>query len=210
MFDNNFGVNRITEIFLDNPRYTPYAPYTLHPTPHAARRTRPCARSCGGGTRTRTVRTRCCATVRLLVDKAAELRNARAAVETRTQEAPYVVGKAVKFQAAVDDWAHPVGCRVRNFEVWIPIKRTHNSSVHSRQPSVAGEESGKVREEASQVWICCVSLLLNGHVMYLLSLLHRYTEQEVARRLLSQGYVMVGHAKVAVKEMDGQPAIFNN
>lgn len=37
-----------------------------------------------------------------------------------------------------------------------------------------------------------------------------YTEQEVARRLLSQGYVMVGHAKVAVKEMDGQPAIFNN
>ena len=33
-----------------------------------------------------------------------------------------------------------------------------------------------------------------------------YTEQEVARRLLSQGYVMVGHAKVAVKEMDGQPA----
>ena len=46
--------------------------------------------------------------------------------------------------------------------------------------------------------------------MYLLSLLHRYTEQEVARRLLSQGYVMVGHAKVAVKEMDGQPAIFNN
>ena len=71
---------------------------------------------------------------------------------------------------------------------------------------MAGEESGKVREEASQVWICCVSLLLKGHVMYLLSLLHRYTEQEVARRLLSQGYVMVGHAKVAVKEMDGQPA----
>jgi len=37
-----------------------------------------------------------------------------------------------------------------------------------------------------------------------------YTEPEVARRLLSCGHVMVGHAKVAVKEMDGQPAIFNN
>jgi len=37
-----------------------------------------------------------------------------------------------------------------------------------------------------------------------------YTEPEVARRLLASGYVMVGHAKVAVKEMDGQPAIFNN
>jgi len=37
-----------------------------------------------------------------------------------------------------------------------------------------------------------------------------YTEPEVAKRLLTAGYVMVGHAKVAVKEMDGQPAIFNN
>jgi len=37
-----------------------------------------------------------------------------------------------------------------------------------------------------------------------------YTEPEVAKRLLCQGYVMVGHAKVAVKEMDGQPAIFSN
>jgi len=37
-----------------------------------------------------------------------------------------------------------------------------------------------------------------------------YTEPEVARRLLSQGHVMVGHARVAVKEMDGQPALFNN
>ena len=38
----------------------------------------------------------------------------------------------------------------------------------------------------------------------------RYTEPEVARRLLSSGFVMVGHAKVAVKEMDGQPAVFSN
>jgi len=37
-----------------------------------------------------------------------------------------------------------------------------------------------------------------------------YTEPDVARRLLSSGYVMVGHAKVAVKEMDGQPAVFSN
>lgn len=37
-----------------------------------------------------------------------------------------------------------------------------------------------------------------------------YTEQEVARRLLSAGHVMVGHAKVKVKEMDGQPAVFTN
>ena len=35
-----------------------------------------------------------------------------------------------------------------------------------------------------------------------------YYEPEVARRLLASGYVMVGDAKVAVKEMDGQPAIF--
>ena len=46
--------------------------------------------------------------------------------------------------------------------------------------------------------------------VFILTFPLRYTEQEVARRLLSQGYVMVGHAKVAVKEMDGQPAIFNN
>jgi len=37
-----------------------------------------------------------------------------------------------------------------------------------------------------------------------------YTEPDVARRLLSSGFVMVGHAKVAVKEMDGQPAVFSN
>jgi len=37
-----------------------------------------------------------------------------------------------------------------------------------------------------------------------------YTEPEVASRLLSSGFVMVGHAKVAVKEMDGQPAVFSN
>jgi len=37
-----------------------------------------------------------------------------------------------------------------------------------------------------------------------------YTEPEVARRLLSSGHVMVGHAKVKVKEMDGQPAQFSN
>jgi hypothetical protein len=37
-----------------------------------------------------------------------------------------------------------------------------------------------------------------------------YTEHEVARRLLSAGHVMVGHAKVKVKEMDGQPAVFCN
>jgi len=37
-----------------------------------------------------------------------------------------------------------------------------------------------------------------------------YTEPEVARRLLAAGYVLVGHAKVAVKEMDGQPAMFTN
>ena len=41
-------------------------------------------------------------------------------------------------------------------------------------------------------------------------LIFSYTEPEVAKRLLTAGYVMVGHAKVAVKEMDGQPAIFNN
>ena len=35
-----------------------------------------------------------------------------------------------------------------------------------------------------------------------------YYEPEVARELLASGYVMVGDAKVAVKEMDGQPAIF--
>jgi len=37
-----------------------------------------------------------------------------------------------------------------------------------------------------------------------------YTDPEVAKRLLSIGHVMVGHAKVKVKEMDGQPAVFNN
>lgn len=37
-----------------------------------------------------------------------------------------------------------------------------------------------------------------------------YTEPDVAKRLLSIGHVMVGHAKVKVKEMDGQPAVFNN
>jgi len=37
-----------------------------------------------------------------------------------------------------------------------------------------------------------------------------YTEQEVARRLFTSGHVMVGHAKVKVKEMDGQPAQFSN
>jgi len=37
-----------------------------------------------------------------------------------------------------------------------------------------------------------------------------YTEPEVARRLLSAGHVLVGHARVAVKEMDGQPALFTN
>ena len=36
-----------------------------------------------------------------------------------------------------------------------------------------------------------------------------YYEPEVARELLASGYVMVGHAKVAVKEMDGQPATFD-
>jgi len=36
-----------------------------------------------------------------------------------------------------------------------------------------------------------------------------YTEPEVARRLLAQAHVLVGHARVAVKEMDGQPALFN-
>ena len=47
--------------------------------------------------------------------------------------------------------------------------------------------------------------------MYLIHMfLCRYTEPEVVRRLLSAGYVMVGHAKVSVKEMDGQPAIFSN
>ena len=35
-----------------------------------------------------------------------------------------------------------------------------------------------------------------------------YYEPEVARELLASGYVMVGDAKVAVKEMDGQPVIF--
>ena len=38
----------------------------------------------------------------------------------------------------------------------------------------------------------------------------RYTEPEVARRLLAAGHVLVGHARVAVKEMDGQPAMFTN
>lgn len=37
-----------------------------------------------------------------------------------------------------------------------------------------------------------------------------YTDSEVAKRLLAAGHVMVGHAKVAVKEMDGQPAQFVN
>jgi len=37
-----------------------------------------------------------------------------------------------------------------------------------------------------------------------------YTDSAVSSRLLAQGYVMVGHAKVAVKEMDGQPAQFVN
>lgn len=37
-----------------------------------------------------------------------------------------------------------------------------------------------------------------------------YTEPEVARRLLTAGHVLVGHARVAVKEMDGQPALFTN
>jgi hypothetical protein len=37
-----------------------------------------------------------------------------------------------------------------------------------------------------------------------------YTDSMVAQRLLSAGHVMVGHAKVAVKEMDGQPAQFVN
>jgi len=37
-----------------------------------------------------------------------------------------------------------------------------------------------------------------------------YTDSEVAKRLLAAGHVIVGHAKVAVKEMDGQPAQFVN
>jgi len=37
-----------------------------------------------------------------------------------------------------------------------------------------------------------------------------YTDSSVASRLLAQGYVVVGYAKVAVKEMDGQPAQFVN
>jgi len=37
-----------------------------------------------------------------------------------------------------------------------------------------------------------------------------YTEPEVAKRLFTIGHVLVGHAKVKVKEMDGQPAVFNN
>jgi len=37
-----------------------------------------------------------------------------------------------------------------------------------------------------------------------------YTDHMVAQRLLAAGHVMVGHAKVAVKEMDGQPAQFVN
>ncbi len=37
-----------------------------------------------------------------------------------------------------------------------------------------------------------------------------YTDSEVAKRLLTAGHVIVGHAKVAVKEMDGQPAQFVN
>ena len=34
-----------------------------------------------------------------------------------------------------------------------------------------------------------------------------YSKPEVARNLLAEGYVMVGQAKVAVKEMDGKPAV---
>jgi len=37
-----------------------------------------------------------------------------------------------------------------------------------------------------------------------------YTDAMVAQRLLAAGNVAVGHAKVAVKEMDGQPAQFIN
>jgi len=37
-----------------------------------------------------------------------------------------------------------------------------------------------------------------------------YTDSAVAQRLLAAGHVMVGHARVAVKEMDGQPAQFVN
>lgn len=37
-----------------------------------------------------------------------------------------------------------------------------------------------------------------------------YTDSNVAQRLLSNGHVVVGHARVAVKEMDGQPAQFVN
>jgi hypothetical protein len=35
-----------------------------------------------------------------------------------------------------------------------------------------------------------------------------YTDREVAARLLRQGYVPVGRAKVGVKPMDGRPAAF--
>jgi len=37
-----------------------------------------------------------------------------------------------------------------------------------------------------------------------------YTDSNVAQRLLANGHVQVGHARVAVKEMDGQPAQFVN
>jgi len=37
-----------------------------------------------------------------------------------------------------------------------------------------------------------------------------YTDAMVAQRLLAAGHVVVGHAKVAVKQMDGQPAQFVN
>ena len=49
-----------------------------------------------------------------------------------------------------------------------------------------------------------------GEMNLILDFISSYTEPEVARRLLSQGHVLVGHARVAVKEMDGQPALFNN
>ena len=55
-----------------------------------------------------------------------------------------------------------------------------------------------------------VYVFLFASVKNISSFFSSYTEPEVARRLLSQGHVLVGHARVAVKEMDGQPALFNN
>ena len=101
---------------------------------------------------------------------------------------------------------------IKNFplQVCIFVQGAHHPPLHPEQPGVAGEKPREIWQEASQIWLRCVSISVHKKANKIYLHVCSYTEPEVARRLLSQGHVLVGHARVAVKEMDGQPALFNN